>query len=225
VKTAATSVDLAQLVEHYDIALNWVQRYEQLSKDLRIPRISISVIMKIVIRIEDVALVEYDIFFLKSLLQMFSNSTGLRVNYSKSMMVLINISDANVSVLAQTFGCSIGSFPFTYLGLPLGLTKPKVEDFLPLVTRCERRLISTSIYLSQAGKLQMTNTIFSALPTFYLCTVNVHQTVIDQIVKYRKHCLRRGADPNAKSPSKPAWEMVCLPKTEGGFGILQLHTQ
>jgi len=31
--------------------------------------------------------------------------------------------------LAQTFGCSKGTLPFTYLGLPLGLTKLKVEDF------------------------------------------------------------------------------------------------
>lgn len=74
---------------------------------------------------------------LRNLLMDFSNSTGLKVNFSKSMLVPINLNDNNTTSLAQFFGCRVGSLPFTYLGLPLGLTKPKVIDFLPLVTRCE----------------------------------------------------------------------------------------
>jgi len=68
---------------------------------------------------------------LKNILQVFSTSTGLKVNYSKSMLVPINIGEEETSTLAQSFGCTVGSLPFTYLGLPLGLTKPKVIDFLP----------------------------------------------------------------------------------------------
>lgn len=33
------------------------------------------------------------LFFLKTVLQNFSESTGLKVNYSKSMMIAINLSD------------------------------------------------------------------------------------------------------------------------------------
>ena len=127
-------------------------------------------------------------------------------------MVPVNIEPHRLELLAQTFGCSIESLPFTYLGLPLGLTKPKIEEFLPLISRCERRLISTSTFLSQAGRLQMINVVFSALPTFYLCTFKLQDVVIKQIDKYRKHCLWRGADINAKNPPKAAWELVCLPR-------------
>ena len=93
------------------------------------------------------------IFFLKSLLNTFAASTGLKVNYAKSMMVPINITQDRIQHLANTFGCSVGSFPFIYLGLPLSLSKPNVEDFQPVVARCEKKLLSTSIYLSQAGRL------------------------------------------------------------------------
>jgi hypothetical protein len=124
------------------------------------------------------------LFFLKGLLQAFADSTGLKVNYSKSMMIHVNMDLDRVNSLAQTFGCSVGSLPFTYLGLPLGTTKPKVEDFLPLVTKCERRLVSTTTFLSQAGRLQMTNAVFSSLPTFYLCTFKMHKIVIEQNDKY-----------------------------------------
>lgn len=65
------------------------------------------------------------LFFLKALLNNFSLSTGLKVNYNKSMMVSINISEEKFSKLAATFGCTKGSLPFTYLGLPLGIERPK----------------------------------------------------------------------------------------------------
>lgn len=162
---------------------------------------------------------------LKALLHTYVESTGLRVNYSKSMMVPINMDENSCAILAQTLGCSVGSLPFTYLGLPLGLTKPKVEDFLPLVNRCERRLMSTSTFLSQAGRLQMTNAVFTSLPMFYLCTFLMHKTVIKQIDKYRKHCLWRGGHISAKNPPKAAWEMVCIPKAQGGLGVLNLSTK
>jgi hypothetical protein len=66
------------------------------------------------------------LFFLKSLLNSFSMSTGLKVNFNKSMMVPINVSDARMEILAGIFGCSKGSLPFTYLGLPLSISKPRV---------------------------------------------------------------------------------------------------
>jgi hypothetical protein len=140
------------------------------------------------------------------------------------MMVPINIEEHKLDLLARTLGCSIGAMPFTNLGLPLGTTKPKVVDFLPLIPKCERRLSSISTFLSQVGRLQMTNVVFSALSTFHLCTFKVHKTVIAQIDKYRKHCLWRGADINAKNPPKAAWDMVCLPKSKGDLGVLHLET-
>jgi len=81
---------------------------------------------------------------LKALLHTFGESTRLRVNYSKSMIVPINTSDQKMQHLARTFNCEVGSLPFTYLGFPLSLTKPRVVDFSPLETKCERRLVSAS---------------------------------------------------------------------------------
>ena len=137
-------------------------------------------------------------------------------------MVPINISPKKFNHLANTLGCSKGSFPFTYLDLPLGITKPKVDDFLPLVSKCERRLACTSTFLSQAGKLELTNVVLSALPTFHMCTLSLPKGVIKQMDKFRKHYLWRGADINSKKPRKAAWEMVCVPKEEGGLGVIDL---
>jgi hypothetical protein len=91
------------------------------------------------------------LFFLKGVLQAFTDSTGLKINFSKSMMVPINLSEEKLNHLARTFGCQSGSFPFTYLGMPLGTSRPKVDDFLPLISKCERRLSFVSPFLSLAG--------------------------------------------------------------------------
>jgi hypothetical protein len=40
--------------------------------------------------------------------------------------------------LASTMGCQVGTLPFTYLGLPLGTTRPFVEEFAPLLARMEK---------------------------------------------------------------------------------------
>jgi hypothetical protein len=47
--------------------------------------------------------------------------------------------------------------------------------------------------------------------------------VLKQIDKYRKHCLLRGSDINAKTPQKVAWNLVCLPKSEGGLGVINVE--
>jgi len=139
-------------------------------------------------------------------------------------MYPINLTVDKLNNLAATFGCCAGSLPFTYLRLPLGLTKPKIDDFLPLVTRCERRLISTSLFLSQAGRLQITNSVFSSLPTFFMCTFSLHVNIRGQVDKYKKHCLWRGAEESNRIYAKTAWPMVTKPKEHGGLGVLDLKS-
>jgi hypothetical protein len=73
------------------------------------------------------------LFTLKAILNTFSDSTGLKVNYSKSSIYAINILEERLSHLAVTFHCQDGSIPFTYLGLPLSMNKPIVQGCLPLV--------------------------------------------------------------------------------------------
>lgn len=165
------------------------------------------------------------LLFLKSVLNSFADATGLKVNYRKSMMLPINMTDQRLDHLARTFGCSKGTFPFTCLDLPFGITKPRVQDYLPLVNKCERRLASVSTFLSQAGRLELTNAVFSALPAFYMCTLAIPKTVIKQIDKYRKHCLWRGLDVNGRGQPKAAWTMICNTKEEGGLGVINVEEQ
>jgi hypothetical protein len=74
---------------------------------------------------------------LKSLLQTFADATSLRVNYSKSCLLPINVDENQLQLLANTFGCAVGYLPFTYLGLPLGTSRPSIQDLSPIVDHIE----------------------------------------------------------------------------------------
>lgn len=50
---------------------------------------------------------EHQLMHLKDLLNTFATSTGLKVNYSKSLMIPINLTHQRADQLAQSFGCQI----------------------------------------------------------------------------------------------------------------------
>lgn len=75
------------------------------------------------------------LLFLKAMLNSFTTSIDIHVNYQKSNIYPINVSDERMVLLANTFNYSIGSLPFTYLGLLMGTTDPKLDSFLPQIQK------------------------------------------------------------------------------------------
>jgi hypothetical protein len=126
---------------------------------------------------------------LKKLLQTFAAATGVHVNYAKSCLMPVNVDSGRLSLLANTFGCATGSLPFTYLGLPIGTTRPTVRDLTPIVDQVERRLNASARFLDYGDKLQLVNSVLSTLPNHYLCSLKVHKTIFRIADRSRRHCL------------------------------------
>jgi hypothetical protein len=78
-----------------------------------------------------------DLVYLKALLETLGQSTGLRVNYAKLGMTPLNMSQQQAQLMDGVFGCRIKIMPFTYLGLPMGSTKPRIEHYAPLMDRAK----------------------------------------------------------------------------------------
>lgn len=138
------------------------------------------------------------LFFLKALLQSFEQSLGLKVNYRKSQMMPINLEQSKIQILASTFGCQIGSMPFIYLGLPMGITKPRIDDLSPMMDQIERRLSACSTWLFFSRRLEMINSPITPITTYTLGTTKIPKGAIDNIDRARKQCLWRGSDQEAK---------------------------
>ena len=125
--------------------------------------------------------VDSQLLALKEMLQDFRASTGLRVNFHKSCILPINVDEAETARLAAIFGCQVGTLPFTYLGLPVGTTKPRIQDLIPVVDRVERRLSASSCLLNQGARLQLLPSVFSSLPIYFLCSLCLPAGIIKKI--------------------------------------------
>lgn len=123
------------------------------------------------------------------------------------------------------FGCMVGDLPFTYLGIPMGISRPKVIDLSPLVDRVERRLSATFALLSYGDRLTLVNSVLSFLPTYYICTLSLPKYIILSIDRVRRHCLWRGSGINSSKKSLVLWDRVCQPKSKGGLGVIDLRLQ
>jgi hypothetical protein len=156
-------------------------------------------------------------------MQTFSQSTGLKVNHAKSCLLPINISDEKAAIMAEVFGYQVGTYPFTYLGLPMGTTKPRVEDFSPLVSKVERRIYATVSWLSMAGRATLVDSAVSTIPIYTLCSVKMHITNINSINRARKHGLWRGSNIAGKGKPLVAWDKVTTPKDKGGLDLKNLR--
>ena len=123
--------------------------------------------------------------------------------------------------------CQKGTFPFTYLGLPLSITKPSLEFFMPIVCRVEKSLCGIADFLNYGGKLEMVKSVLASLPNFFMCTLDVPISIKEQIVKYMRHCLwrKKNTDVQARGSALVAWKKICRPKDQGGLGVLNLQVQ
>ncbi|XP_073363407.1 uncharacterized protein [Aegilops tauschii subsp. strangulata] len=116
--------------------------------------------------------------------------------------------------------------PFTYLGLPLGTTKPTVLDMAPMVCKAERRITAAMSLMSYAGKLALVNSLITALAIYPMGTLKLPPKIIEQLNKIRRYCLwKKKTEDAEKCTPLAAWDMICRPKKCGGLGVLNLRIQ
>ncbi|GAU46775.1 hypothetical protein TSUD_402860 [Trifolium subterraneum] len=91
---------------------------------------------------------------LRAVLVLFELMSGLKVNFHKSMLVGVNISDSWLSEAASVLRCRVGKVPFLYLGLPIGGDPSRLGIWEPVVARIKQRLSGwKSRFLSFGGRL------------------------------------------------------------------------
>jgi hypothetical protein len=127
----------------------------------------------------------------------------------------------NVPEEKTAFGRTVDTMPSTYLGLPMGTTKSKIEDMPPIMVKIER-LNGCSSLISYSSRLQLVNSVLTPITTYTMCTLKVHKGVIDATDRARKQCLWRGNSLERKGGNLAAWDIVQKPKDKGGLGVINL---
>jgi hypothetical protein len=142
-------------------------------------------------------------------------------------MIPINLDDERLQHFAASINGKRGTFPFTYLGLPLGITKPSLKYFLLMVQRIQTRLGGIVDFLNYGGKLKLVKSVLASLPIFFMCCLDVPVNIKEQVTKYMRHCLlrRNNSEVQARGNSLVSWNEICRPKDHGGLGVLNLKIQ
>ena len=116
--------------------------------------------------------------------------------------------------------------PFTYLGLPMGTTRPTVTDLMPLVVSVERRFSSAATLLDLGSKLTLVNSVITSLAIYAMCSIRLPKKILEYLDKLRRYCLwAKNTDDGPKAISLAVWDLVCRPKNRGGLGIIDIRVQ
>ncbi|WVZ62611.1 hypothetical protein U9M48_012339 [Paspalum notatum var. saurae] len=138
---------------------------------------------------------------LKLLLCAFEQLSGLKINFHKSEIFYFGQAKQQEESYSHLFGCSLGFFPFRYLGIPMHFRKLSNKDWALVEDRFEKRLSGwKGKLLLVGGRLVLINSVLSSLPMFMLSFFEVPKGVA-------------------------RWEILCQPKDQGGLGILNLDLQ
>ncbi|GKE67742.1 hypothetical protein Tco_1521903 [Tanacetum coccineum] len=111
---------------------------------------------------------------LMCILKCFEEVSGLKVIYNKSKLYSISVSASDSEVMARWMSCSMGEFPFTYLGLPIDERMSCIEAWRPVVEKFINRLANWKARsMSFGGRLTLVKLVLSSLPLYYFSLFRV----------------------------------------------------
>jgi hypothetical protein len=95
---------------------------------------------------------------MRAVLLLFEAMSGLKVNFHKSMLVGVNISESWLAKAASILNCRVGHVPFMYLGLYIGGNPSRLAFWDPVMHSIKSRLSAwKSRFLSFGGRLTLLN--------------------------------------------------------------------
>ncbi|XP_071713260.1 uncharacterized protein [Rutidosis leptorrhynchoides] len=156
-------------------------------------------------------------YSLQNLLKCFELTSGLKVNFNKSCLYGVGVSDDEVKIVASRLGCQVGTFPFTYLGLPIDARMNKLKNWNPVVDKIKARLSNWKMKtLSFEGRLVLIKSILNSLPLYYFSLFRAPPSVLNILESVRRVFFWGGTDTGSKIPWVKG--IKCIYGSCGGLG-------
>uniref|UniRef100_A0A453KE83 Reverse transcriptase domain-containing protein n=1 Tax=Aegilops tauschii subsp. strangulata TaxID=200361 RepID=A0A453KE83_AEGTS len=128
----------------------------------------------------------FDIANLKFLLLCFQQMSGLTINFDKSEVMILGYPPEEAQAIADRLNCRLGTFPTTYLGIPISDSRLTVADLRPTVTRMQHRVEPwKGRWLSKAARVILINSSLASLLWFLMSFYSLHETLHQEIAKYQ----------------------------------------
>nr|GEW35898.1 putative RNA-directed DNA polymerase, eukaryota, reverse transcriptase zinc-binding domain protein [Tanacetum cinerariifolium] len=91
-------------------------------------------------------------------------ASSLKINFHKSNVFGVGVSNSEVVSMAACTSCEAGSFPFSYLGLPIGSNMSRIANWQMLIDRFKARLSGWKANLLSTGsRLTLIKSVLGSL--------------------------------------------------------------
>ncbi|GKD43199.1 hypothetical protein Tco_1267844 [Tanacetum coccineum] len=118
--------------------------------------------------------------------QIFYIASGLKINFYKSNVFGVGVSNDEIVSMAACTGCEAGSFPFSYLGLPIGSNMSRIANWQVLIDRFKARLSGWKVnLLSIGGRLTLIKSVLWCHGIYYFFIFKVPEMVIKSLKSLR----------------------------------------
>lgn len=119
---------------------------------------------------------------MRAILVLFETMSGLKVNFNKSMLVGVNVSDSWLFEAASVLHCRVGRVSFMYLGLSIGGDPRRLIFWEPLLRSIKSRLSGfNSQFLSFGGRLVLLKSVLTFLPVYALSFFKAPSSIISSL--------------------------------------------
>jgi hypothetical protein len=120
--------------------------------------------------------------------------------------------------------CKLGKLPMKYLGLPVSGSPLSVADWEFLPKKVGHRIDPwQGLFVASAGRLDLTNSCLSSLPTFVMRMYLLHDSTQAAMDRLRSRFFWEGVG-NKRKYDMVDWATMCKAKQFGGLGILNTKT-
>lgn len=152
-------------------------------------------------------------------LRLFELISGLKVNFSKSLLYGWNIQEDVVEEGAALLGCEKGGQQFSYLGMKIGINPHAKDNWSWLIQKIKNRIACwDGRNISLGGRATLVQSVLSAIPIYALSFYLLPNTSLNQIIRVQRAFLWGGDEHNTKIPWV-SWSEICKNKEDGGLGI------
>jgi len=120
--------------------------------------------------------------YMRAVLILFEQVSGLKINFHKSMLTRINIPSSCLLEAASVLSFRMGALPFVYLGLPIRGDARRLEFWQPILNHISTRLSSwNNKFLSFGSRLIHLKYVMSSLPVYFLSFFKAPTCIISSI--------------------------------------------
>ncbi|KAE8787554.1 ABC transporter G family member 37 [Hordeum vulgare] len=157
---------------------------------------------------------------MKFLLLCFQQMSGLKINFDKSEVMVMGYSTSETRCIVDRLNCQLGTFPTSYLGIPISPPRLSVADLRPVVLKLQHRIEPWhGRWLSKAAQTILINSSLSSLLMFLMSFYSLHETLHKEIGSVQARFFWAG-DGDRRKYHMVRWPEICQPWDQGGLEIM-----